>query len=96
MGHDIPAGQSNESAVKDIRVDPNGVSFRDLLSNRLRSDGPSVAKSGKPFIAVDTAKLPEGRVVVDDIPPGHVSVKATPEEIVNAIDKASIGKFPKK
>jgi len=53
-------------------------------------------KPGKPFIAVDTSKLPPGSVVPDNIPPGHVSVKATAEQIVNAIDKSKSGKFPKK
>ena len=88
-------GRSNDSAIKDIRVDADGTSFRDSLSNSLPADGPAVLKPGKQYIGVDTTKLPPGSVVVDNIPPGHVSVKATAEEIVQAIDKASSGKFPR-
>jgi len=61
-------------------------------------------RPGKPYIEVDTSKLPPGSVIPDGgtvvngvkMPYGHVSVKATPEEIVNAINKAGSGKFPKK
>jgi hypothetical protein len=34
---------------------------------------------------VDTSRLPDGSVVVDDVPPGHVSVFATLEEIQAAV-----------
>ncbi|WP_298548412.1 hypothetical protein [uncultured Aquimarina sp.] len=41
-------------------------------------------------MAVDTSKLPKGSVSVDGdlpgLPSGHVSVTATPEQIVNAIN----------
>jgi hypothetical protein len=41
-------------------------------------------QTGKDYTAVDTSKLPPGSVVVDDDPPGHVSVTATGKEIVDA------------
>jgi hypothetical protein len=33
------------------------------------------------MLAVDTGKLPQGSVVRDGIPDGHVTVSATPDEI---------------
>lgn len=81
------------------------VSFRDSMSNALppRGSPPQpVLKPGNNYIEVDTSKLPQGSVVADGdtvvggqlMPPGHVSVYATPEEIANAT--VSGGKFPKK
>ena len=90
-------GRNNDSAIKDIRADPDGVSFRDSLSNPRPEPGQPplpVLRPGKPFIEVDTSKLPPGSVIHDNSPPGHVSVKATPEQIANAINKAGSGKFP--
>ncbi|MGD9158472.1 MAG: RHS repeat-associated core domain-containing protein, partial [Desulfobacteraceae bacterium] len=86
-------GRYNDSAIKDIRPDPDGVSFRDSLSNPIPKPEHVPLKPGKPYIEVDTSKLPPGSVTVDNVPPGHVSVKATPEEIVNAI--VGGGKLPK-
>ena len=37
------------------------------------------------MFAVDTARLPNGSVIRDGIPDGHVSVFATPEQIRQAI-----------
>ncbi len=86
-------GRYNDSAIKDIRIDADGVSFRDSLSNPLPEPGKPpqpVLRPGKPYIEVDTSKLPPGSVIPDGgtvvkgnkMPYGHVSVKATPEEIV--------------
>ena len=86
-------------AAKDVSLRPGeeAVSFREHLSNPI--DGATVLRPGKPFIAVDTKKLPEGSVKpdggVNGNPHGHVSVTATTEQIVNAIDKSKSGKFPK-
>jgi len=90
-------GRYNESAYKDIRVDADGVSFRNSLSNSVPAAGEPpapVLRPGKPYIEVDTSKLPPGSVIPDDVPPGHVTVTATLEEILNAIIGG--GKFPKK
>jgi RHS repeat-associated protein len=96
-------GRFNESAIKDIRVDADGVSFRDSLSNPVPEPGQPpqpVLRPGKPYIEVETSKLPPGSVNPDGFPfgpkeAGHVSVTATREEIVNAINKRGSGKFPK-
>jgi RHS repeat-associated protein len=89
-------GRHNDSAIKDIRVDADGVSFRDSLSNPVPSAGEPpapVLRPGKPFIEVDTSKLPPGNVMPDNSPPGHVNVTATRQEIVNAITGG--GRFPR-
>ena len=51
------------------------LSFRDSLSNPwpLEEGARPVFGSGS-YIKVDTARLPPGSVVVDNHPPGHVSV----------------------
>ena len=92
-------GRSNASAAVDLKLRPgeSTVSFRAHISNPIGYN--PVLKRGKPFIAVETAKLPKGSVTVDGglpgVPPGHVSVNATPEQIVKAINHQFSGKFPK-
>lgn len=76
-------------------MDADGVSARDSLSNPLPADGPSVLNPGKPYIAIETSRLPPGSVIVDNVPPGHVSIRATADEIVEAIDRSRSGKFPR-
>ena len=44
-----------------------------------------VFKPGDKIYAVDTARLPPGSVVRDGMPAGHVSVRATPDEIRAAV-----------
>ena len=52
-------------------------------------------KAGDKIYAVDTAKLPPGSVVRDGVPNGHVSIRATPDQIRSAIvddpDLAGLG-----
>jgi RHS repeat-associated protein len=96
LGHIFRGGGSNPGNLK-ARQGENAVSFRDSLSNPMPQDGPAVLKPGQEYITVDAAKLPEGTTTYDGgvggLPPGHVSVSATPEEIRNAIvDK---DRFPK-
>jgi hypothetical protein len=63
--------------------------------------GAAALNPGKNYIIMDTSKPSPGTVVSDGgkvvdgklMPPGHVSVTATPEEIVNAT--VGGGKFPK-
>ncbi|MFE0459421.1 RHS repeat domain-containing protein [Kitasatospora sp. NPDC058965] len=84
-----------------LRPGEQAVSFRDSLSNPL-PPGTPVLHPGKPYIAIDTSKLPAGSVVPDgvpgsaDTPPGHVSVYVDDWELIKAakIDDLS-GKFPK-
>lgn len=96
------ATAGNPNHVK-LRPGEKAVSFRDSQSNAI-VDGQvqPVLKPGRNYIGVDTKKLPEGSVVPDGgqivdgvkMPPGHVSVKATPEQIIEAtVEK---GKYPKK
>jgi RHS repeat-associated protein len=85
-------GGSNPGNLK-TRPGESAVSFRDSLSNPTGSRQNPVFKPGDQYIGVDTRKLPPGSVVRDNSPPGHVSVKAAPEQIKDAIvDK---GKLPR-
>ena len=90
-------GRSNKSAIQDLRVDKDGISFRAEVSNPIPTGGRApapVLRPGKPFIEVDTSKLPPNSVVPNHIPPGHVSVRGVEKaDIVRAIIGG--GKFPK-
>lgn len=46
---------------------------------------------GDKIWAVDTGKLPPGSVVYDDVPPGHVTVNATPAQIRTATVSGGTG-----
>ena len=74
------------------------------MSNPVPTPGNApqpVLRPGRNYIEVDTSKLPPGSVVPDGgtvvngqlMRPGHVSVTATPEQIINAT--VGGGKFPK-
>jgi RHS repeat-associated protein len=78
-----------------VRPGESSVSFRSSLSNPMPSEGTAVLNPGKSYIAVDTGKLPPGSVVVDNVPPGHVSVTASAATIKDAVIKEQSGKFPK-
>ncbi len=84
------AGGTNPGNFK-IRPRETGVSFRDSLSNPIDSRSNPPFKSG-PYVVVDASKLPPESLVYDDVPPGHVSVTATPEQIRAAI--IDRGKLP--
>lgn len=79
------------------RLYPSGGS----LSNPANQE-QAVFAPGRNYIEVDPAKLPPGSVVVDGgkvvggkvMPDGHVSVRATPEQIIEAT--VGGGKLPKK
>lgn len=66
-------------------TDASGVSFRDSVSSSLSSEHPQVFQPGEKIWGVDTSQLPPGSVVRDGVPPGHVTVNATPEQIRKAI-----------
>lgn len=85
-------GGSNPGNLK-TRPDESAVSFRDSLSNPIDSKQRPVFKPGDQYIGVDAKKLPPGSVVRDNSPPGHVSVKAPPEQIRDAVVEK--GKFPR-
>ena len=76
------------------------LSFRTSLSNPINSsmqpvDGNVVFQPGKPAFGVDVAKLPKGSAVLDNTPPGHVTVNATSDAIKDAVDTSTKIKFPK-
>jgi hypothetical protein len=75
------------SQTTEALTDESGVSFREHVSSA--ADGTQTFKHGENIYAADTTKLPSGSAVVDGgvngNPPGHVSVKATPEQIKAAI-----------
>jgi len=86
------AGGSSPSNLK-IRSGENALSFRDSLSNPIGAGERPVFRPGDQYIGVETSKLPPGSVIRDNAPPGHVSVKATPEQIKAAIVEK--GKLPR-
>ena len=97
------ATQGNPNHVA-LREGEDAVSFRDSISNALPEPGnppQPVLRPGRNYIGVDTSQLPTGSVVYDGgtivngklMPYGHVSVTASPEQIVNAT--VTGGKFPK-
>jgi RHS repeat-associated protein len=86
------AGGGSPSNLK-TRAGEDAVSFRDSLSNPIESAARPVMRPGDPYIGVDVSMLPPGSVIRDNVPVGHVSVQATPEQIKGAIVER--GKFPK-
>jgi hypothetical protein len=75
-------------------VDNGSLSFRDSLSNPIDSASRPVLRPGEPYIGIDTSQLPSGSVIMDGIPPGHVSVSGvSPEELRQAVIERGI--FPK-
>ena len=95
------AGTKDNPAHVTTREGEEAVSFRSSLSNPANKE-QAVFTPGRNYIAVDPAKLPAGSVTADGgkmvggklMPDGHVSVRATPEQIVEAT--VGGGKLPKK
>ena len=85
------SGGSNPGSLK-LRPGEDGLSFRDSVSNPLGTHEPAVFKPGSDYISVDSAKLPAGSVVRDNVPEGHVTVRASPQEVKAAI--VGKGRFP--
>ena len=91
------AGRTNPSNLKPRQMDEGMLSFRDSISNPwpLEPGERPVFSPGDDFIAVDSTKLPDGSVVFDNNPPGHVSVNGiltSVETIKNAV--LGIFRFP--
>ena len=79
------SGGSNPGNLK-LRVgEEKGISFRDSLSNPIGAKDQPVFKPGDSYIAVSSSKLPDGSVIRDGRPAGHVNVQASPETIKAAI-----------
>jgi RHS repeat-associated protein len=86
------AGWTNRSSFK-LRPGETAFSFRNSLSNPIVPGEPPVFKIGSDYVVVDITLLPRGAVRFDNVPPGHVSVTATYEEIRPAIiDRGTLPK----
>jgi hypothetical protein len=59
--------------------------MRNSLSNPVGGADQPVFRAGGKATEIDVAKLPKGSAVLDDSPAGHVSVRATPEQIKAAV-----------
>ena len=67
-------------------VDEGALSFRSSLSNPIDSAARPVFRPGEPYIVLDPSRLPPGSVIVDNVPPGHVSVTgASVEDLLAAL-----------
>jgi hypothetical protein len=91
---DIPqlifrTGARTENAL----TDPTGISFRSSASSSTSPEFPQRFRLGDKIWSVNTNQLPEGSVVVDNIPPGHVSVFASPDAINAAVVPSGPGNF---
>ena len=82
-------GGKNPGSLKPRPVDEGMLSVRDSLSNPwpLKPGQQPPLPVGKPIQVIDTAKLPKGTVIPDNIPPGHVSIgpNVDPQIVKNAI-----------
>lgn len=69
------------------------LSFRDALSNPWPQGRRPVFRPGDDYFGIDTSKLPQGTVIPDHVPPGHVSVIHVPVEVLKdaVIER---GRFP--
>ena len=87
------AGGTNPGNLT-IREGEGALSFRDSLSDPIGA-GTSPVFTKDDYIAVEVSKLPKGSAVLDNNPPGHVSVRATAEEIKKAATKGKLPKPPR-
>jgi hypothetical protein len=79
------AGRTNPGNFTP-RAGEEAVSFRNSLSNPIDSKANPVFKPGTDFVEVDVARLPNAKVVLDNSPPGHVSVSgASAQELKDAV-----------
>jgi RHS repeat-associated protein len=69
------------------------LSFRNSLSNPIDAADNPVFAPGDKYFGADVSKLPEGSAVLDNNPPGHVTVNAPAQAIKDAVVEK--GKFPK-
>lgn len=102
---EIPEVMTEGMIFRSVGTNPGNLtgedlSFRTSLSNPIDSSGQPaggnvVFQPGKPAFGVDVSKLPQGSAVLDNTPPGHVTVNAAPEAIKDAVDPTTKIKFPK-
>jgi RHS repeat-associated protein len=72
------------SQTDNALTDSSGVSFRSSVSSS--ADNGQVFQPGSKLYSVDTSLLPDGSVVPDDDPAGHVSVYASPDGSDNPLN----------
>lgn len=84
-------GKANPANLT-IREGEQALSFRNSLSDPI-GKGTKPTFTSDSYTVVDASKLPKGSAVLDNNPPGHVSVKATPSEVKSAV--VDVNKFPK-
>ena len=84
-------GDWNRSNLTPRPQDGGKLSFRTSLNNPVGQ--PPVFRAGKPYIQVDTARLPPDSVVVDNDPPGHAYVVGVDPHVLRAAVVAR-GTFP--
>ena len=90
-------GKTNPGNLTPRPSDNGILSFRDSFTEPIAPGRPGpygaqpVFRDGEPYFTVDTAKLPPGSVIPDNVPPGHVSVNGVPPDVVKA---AVLQKFP--
>jgi RHS repeat-associated protein len=93
------AGKPSPSNLTPRAVDNGNLSFRNSLSNPwpLEPGQRPVFQHGDDFFGIETKYLPNGSVIPDNIPPGHVTVRGvSPDVLKDAATKTKIkGKFPK-
>jgi hypothetical protein len=77
-------GRPNPGNLTPRPSDNGQLSFRSSLSNPypLPEGARPVFRPGEPYLGIDTSLLPEGSVVYDDVPPGHVFVEGVPPDVL--------------
>ena len=86
-------GGTNPGNLTPRPSDNGTLSFRDSLSEPWPPGKNLIFKSSE-YFSVDISKLPDGSVIFDNIPPGHVSVVNVAWEIIKAADIIKVN-FPK-
>lgn len=88
-------GRTNPSNLTPRPSDQGLLSFRNSLSNPypLPEGQRPVFRPGQPYFGIDTSQLPEGSVIYDNVPPGHVSVEGVPPDVLKAA-VTERGSFP--
>ena len=70
------------------------LSFRSSLSNPYPGDPQPTMRPGREYVGIDPSGLPPGSVIVDNVPPGHVSVYVNDVDLLRSLIVEK-GRFPK-
>ena len=77
-----------------LRKGEDHLSFRSSLSNPYPGDPQPTMRPGREYIGIDPSGLPPGSVIVDNVPPGHVSVYVNDVDLLRSLIVEK-GRFPK-